>query len=329
MYAPVSVVLPHWNRRELLLRLLKHLEGQSAPPEEVIVVDAGSEDGSADAAERRGVRVVRMGGNPGFAALVNAGIRAAHCPWVAIVNNDVTPQPDWLERLLEAAEKEGAWFACGLLLEESRPNQVDGAFDLISRAACVWRAGNGKADGPLWRQPRRVHLPPLTATLLRKQLFDEVGLLDEHFESYLEDVDFGLRCALRGFCGIYVPNAAAYHVGSATLGRWHPETVRRISRNQVFLLAKHWPPGWAGRYGWAVLVGQALWGVLALRHGAAWAWLAGKWEGIQRYRSMRRPWPAPQTARLVGLLEESESELLRLQRQTGFDWYWKLYFSLT
>lgn len=329
MYAPVSVVAPNWNRRPLLLRLLERLEVQSTPPEEVIVVDAGSEDGSADAAEQSGVRVLRMGGNPGFAALVNAGIRAARCPWVAIVNNDVTPQQDWLERLLAAAEKEGAWFACGLLLEESRPDQVDGAFDLISRSACVWRAGNGRADGPLWRQPRRVHLPPLTATLLRKELFDRVGILDEDFESYLEDVDFGLRCALQGLNGIYVPNAVAYHTGSATLGRWHPETVRRISRNQVFLLAKQWPPGWPGRYGWAVLVGQTLWGVLALRHGAARAWLAGKWEGIRRYRFMRRHLPAPQLERFFRLIEESEQELFRLQRQTGFDWYWKLYFSLT
>jgi len=327
--APVSVVVPNWNRRPLLLRLLKHLELQSAPPEEVIVVDAGSEDGSADAAEKQGVRVLRMGGNPGFAALVDAGIRAARCPWVAIVNNDVTPQQDWLERLLEAAEKEGAWFACGLLLDEARPDRVDGAFDLISRAACVWRAGNGRADGPLWRQPRRVHLPPLTATLLRKELFERVGLLEERFESYLEDVDLGVRCAFQGLDGIYVPNALAYHVGSATLGRWHPETVRRISRNQVFLLARHWPLGWLRRYGWVVLVGQALWGVLALRHGAAWAWLAGKWEGIRRYRSVRRTLPAPQTERLIRLLEESESELFRLQQQTGFDWYWRLYFSLT
>lgn len=329
MNAPVSVVVPNWNRRELLLRLLKHLKLQSVTPEQVVVVDGGSEDGSVDAAERQRVEVLEVSGNPGFATLVNRGIRAARCPWVAIVNNDVTPQQDWLERLVEAAEKEGAWFACGLLLEESRPNRVDGAFDLISRGACVWRAGNGRTDSGVWRQARAIHLPPLTATLVRRQLFEKAGLLDESFESYLEDVEFGLRCALQGLCGIYVPSAVAYHAGSATLGRWHPETVRRISRNQVFLLARHWPPGWLRRYGWPVLVGQTLWGVLALRHGAARPWLAGKWEGIVRYRSVRRGSSPTQTERLMRLLEESELELFQLQRQSGFDWYWRLYFSLT
>ena len=54
-------------------------------------------------------------------------------------------------------------------------------------------------------------------------------LLDERFESYLEDVDFGLRCAEAGLSGLYVPDAVAYHQGSATLGRWHPETVRKIA----------------------------------------------------------------------------------------------------
>jgi len=65
----------------------------------------------------------------------------------------------------------------------------------------------------------------LHAAIFRKELFDRLGALDERFESYLEDIDFGIRCATAGLTGIYVPEAVAYHTGSATLGRWHPTTV--------------------------------------------------------------------------------------------------------
>ena len=82
-------------------------------------------------------------------------------------------------------------------------------------------AGMGDWIRPLWNQPRTIQLAPFTAAVFRAGVFERVGFLDERFESYLEDVDFGLRCAEAGLGGLYVPEAVAYHQGSATLGRWH------------------------------------------------------------------------------------------------------------
>jgi GT2 family glycosyltransferase len=172
-----------------------------------------------------------------------------------------------------------------------------------------------------------VRFVPFTAALLRRELFARVGFLDEDFESYLEDVEFGLRCALGGFSGVYVPDAIAYHAGSATLGAWHRDTVRRIARNQLLLVAKHYPEKWIRRYGWPVVAAQALWGAVALRHGAGLAWLRGKLEGLRAFRAMRHA--APDPGRLAEILEQSERELLELQQRTGFDLYWRLYFALT
>ena len=107
---------------------------------------------------------------------------------------------------------------------------------------------------------------------MRRELFEKVGWLDERFESYLEDVDFSLRSARKGCLGVYVPEAVAYHQGSATLGAWHPETARRIARNQLLLVAKHYPRGWLFRYGWPVLVDTFSY----TRAGTAWinhSWL--------------------------------------------------------
>ena len=319
-----TAVIPTWNRRDLLLNLFESLAAQTRRFDEIIVVDNGSADDSADVAERAGAKVLRLGRNMGFAAAVNRGIEAARTDWVAILNNDVTFEPDWLANLLAADE--GAWFATGKILQASDPSRVDGTFDELSRGACASRCGSGKLDGPAWNQPRRIQFAPMTAALFRRQLFRDLGGLDETFGSYMEDVDFGLRCALAGREGCYVPSAVAYHRGSATLGAWSKDTVWRIARNQVLLADKHF----RGQPRWPIVAGQLLWGLIALRHGCGVAYLRGKLAGIREAGRMERRSTNEYTGKdLARLLEASESSILALARETGFDSYWRAYFWLS
>jgi len=261
----------------------------------------------------------------GIARAVNRGIAECRTEWLAVVNNDVEAAPDWLAHLASALDDDGAWFATGKILRAADRQRLDGTSDALSRGGCAWQIGNGRPDGPEFSVRRRTSFPPGTAALFRADLFRRLGPFDETFESHLEDVEFGLRCALAGIQGWYVPEAVAWHRGSATLGRWHPHTVRRISRNQVFLVAKHYPARLILRYAWPILVGQCLWGGLALRHGAGWAWLRGKCAGLlQAAQHVEYP-----SARLRAILEQSESEIFHTQYKTGFDIYWRAYFFLT
>lgn len=321
----VTIVIPNWNGSARLEKLLKDLAAQSHPIEKVIVVDNGSTDDSVALAKSHGCETIELKENTGFSHAVNLGIRATATDWLAVLNNDVTLELDWLQNLLAQAESRIAWFATGKLLDAISRDRIDGSFDAICRGACAWRCGQGRPDSELWSQPREIHLSPFTAAIFRKELFDRVGLLDERFESYLEDVDFGIRAANAGFTGIYAPNAVAYHQGSATLGRWHSDTVRKIARNQLLLVAKHYPEKWVLRYGWPVFVAQTLWGFIALRHGAGVAYLKGKLAGLRAFRALRGQ-PA---AKLPTIVERSEKELREIQRLTGYDLYWRLYFALT
>lgn len=325
----VTVVIPHWNRRDLLERMLGSLREQTHPIDCVVVVDNGSEDGSADFAEATGARVLRLRKNYGFSRAVNLGIAEARTEYVAILNNDVIPESGWLAALAHGLEQAGeeAWFACGKLFAPGGTGLLDGTYDLLSRGGCAWRAGHGRADSAQWNRQRPIALAPLTAALFRTGLFSRMGGLEEGLESYLEDVEFGLRCALAGYRGLYVPAARAVHTGSATLGRWHPETVRKIARNQLILVALHYPRGWLVKYGWAVAVGQGLWGIVAWRHGAGFAWLRGKWQGLKEFRRWRRG-PAGTADSLELILRCGEQEIRTLQRECGFDWFWRLYFAL-
>jgi GT2 family glycosyltransferase len=329
MSGSVSVIVPVWNGRELLERLLASLRLQTYPPAEIVVVDNGSTDGAPELAESAGARVFRMGSNAGFAPAVNRGIRESRGDWLALVNSDVEAQPDWLEKLMQAAQDPDTWFVTGKILSASARDHIDGTYDALCRGACAVRVGHGQPDGPLFSTGRSIWFAPATAAIYRADLFRHVGLLEETFESYLEDVEFGLRCACRGYTGRYAPEAVAYHVGSATLGKWHAETVRRISRNQVLLVAQYYRGKVLFQFAWPVLVGQALWGLIALRERLLWPYLLGKLQGVRQFSAARRRSPAVDTARLEAVLRESEEDLLAVLRKTDFGWYWRLYFLLT
>ena len=320
----ITAVVPVWNGRELLERLLVSLTAQTRRADELLVVDNGSSDGAPDLARAAGARVIAMGHNAGFAVAVNRGIRESRGDWIAVLNSDVELAPDYFERLSATP----AWFATGRILSR-RGGLIDGTFDALSRGGTAWRMGSGLPDGPAFGSRREIYSPPWTAALFRSALFEKVGLLAETFESYLEDVDFGLRCRLAGLAGTYVPEAVAWHRGSAALGRWHPETVRHISRNQVLLLARHYPRRLLVRWAWPIAVAQGLWGIVALRHGTGLAWARGKWEGLRYFATERSHLVVSDIEVLEQFLAANETDIRRLQTAAGFDAYWKLYFLLT
>jgi GT2 family glycosyltransferase len=307
----ITAIVPVWNGREHLSRLLDSLDAQTLRAGELLVVDNGSSDGAPAMALERGARVIAMGHNAGFAAAVNRGIAEAKGEWIAILNSDVELAPDYFERLAAA----GARFATGKLLSPS--GTLDATFDVTSRAGTTWRAGSGMPDGPPFDVGREITSAPLTAALFRAEVFRTAGLLDERFESYLEDAEFGLRCARLGVVGRYVPEAQGVHVGSATLGRWHPETVRRMARNQLLLAGRHF----SNECWWSVLIGQLLWGGVAARRGLGFAWLRGKWQGLRAFRFTEEMVPE--------LLELSLESNERFLREHAGGAYWKLYFLLT
>ncbi len=323
----VAAIIPHWNRRDLLEPLFTSLRAQTHPFNEIILVDNGSTDDSADLAEHLNATVVRLESNLGFAAAVNRGIESTTADWIAILNNDVTLAPDWLEQLLTNADADG--FATGKILNAADHSILDATFDEISRAACAWRCGQGKPDAPIWNQLRQIRIAPMTAAIFRRSLFSELGPLDESFGSYLEDVDFGIRCALSGRHGVYIPTAVAYHRGSATWGAWNKDTVRQISRNQILLAAKHFK----GEPRWPIVAGQVLWGLVALRHLRGVSYLRGKISGWNTARAIYRDKTTASVVcisrdRISSIAKSSEREIFALQRQTGFDRYWRAYFWL-
>jgi GT2 family glycosyltransferase len=244
MSAPVTLVIPSWNGRELLGAALESIRAQSRPPARTIVVDNGSADGTAEhlAEEFPWVDVVRLDSNEGFAGAVNAGIRAADTPFVGLVNNDVELDPAWLDRMLDALERDPvAGYVTGKMLSFHDRSIVDDTGTVFTWYAISWNRGKGEADVGQYDAPGYVFGACAGAALYRSDSFASVGLFDEDFFAYAEDTDWAFRAQLRGIRCRYQPEAVSYHMGQATSSRMPGLTMRLGFRNTAYLVLKSYP----------------------------------------------------------------------------------------
>jgi GT2 family glycosyltransferase len=277
----VSVVIPTWNGRELLDGTLRALAGQRFADFGTIVVDNGSTDGTIEHLRQRhpGVEVVALPGNHGFARAVNAGIAGAPGDYIALLNNDVEPEPDWLGELVAALDgvpRAGSAAAKLMMLRE--PGRIDGAGDLVTWYGATWRRGHGESDLGQYDEPGLAASACAAAALYRRAALEAVGPFDESFFAYLEDADWGLRAQLAGWPCLWVPGAVAYHLGGATSRRMGDLETELIARNTVALVLKSFP---AGRLvAWApLIVGYQV-------------WVLGQAVGRGSWRAVLRGWSA-------------------------------------
>jgi GT2 family glycosyltransferase len=242
----ISVVVPNWNGRNWLPACLDAIARQERAPDEVIVIDNGSADGSLEYLQARhpAVRVHALGANTGFAHAANCGLAVATGSFVALVNTDVVLAPDWLRRVAAALEGDpaAASIACKMLSLD-RPDVVYDAGDILRRdGACEQRGRFGRDDGR-WDVPGEVFGACAGAALYRRDAALEVGGFDERYFAYLEDVDLALRLHLAGWRCRYEP-AVALHAGQGSSHQLPHGHLFMVQRNSLLLMAKAFPLRW-------------------------------------------------------------------------------------
>ena len=241
----VSVAVVAYESGPLLAQCLAALRAQTVRDIEVILVDNASRDGAAQAAVREQPDLVFIPNaeNLGFAAAVNQAARRARGRWLALLNPDAFAQADWLEALLAAAEAwpEARCFASRQLMAKD-PSRLDGLGDVMSASGFAFRGGYGQAD-PGLAGPAFVFSACGGAMMIDRQLFLEMGGLDERLFCYCEDVDLGYRLQLRGEPTLLVPAAVVRHVGSASSGGPRSDfAVFHGTRNRLWIYLKDTPP---------------------------------------------------------------------------------------
>jgi GT2 family glycosyltransferase len=268
---------------------------------DVVLVDNGGTQGAVDALEgRSGVTVVRPGGNVGFARGCNLGVAASTAPLVALVNPDAIVEPDALAELAAVAERAEVGLATASVRLADRPDRLNSAGNDIHFLGVSW---SGRFDEPAADHDRQ---EPVTAAsgagmAARREVWDELGGLEEELFAYYEDADLSLRCWQRGWQVIYVPTAVVVHRYEFSRNQ---VKFRLLERNRLTMVLTEFGP----RHLALVAPALAVLEVGMIGYAAADGWLGAK---LSAYRWLwtHRRWLRQRRRRLQAARVVPEHEL--------------------
>lgn len=240
----ISVIIPNWNGKKFLKTCLDSLRKQTYQDIEIILVDNGSKDGSVLFTKENfpEVRILQFKENRGFSVAVNAGIRISKGEYIALLNNDTETDPNWLYELKKALDTHQEVGLCASkLLFWDRRNVINSAGDSVSVSGYASNIGFNQLDCERYNQERKIFGACAAAAIYRKEMLNQIGLFDEDYFSYYEDVDLDLRAQLRGYQCLYVPKAIVFHRTSGTTKRGSDLVIFHTERNVLFNLIKDIP----------------------------------------------------------------------------------------
>ncbi len=236
------MVIVAYNAGEHLQRCVDTLERQTFTDFEAIVWDNASSD-AAVAGLRAGprFRVERCAENLGFAVANNRAAALSKAPFIVTLNPDAFPEPDWLERLIDAARTYDVESIASLQLSDDDPDILDGAGDCMSIAGIGWRGGYSHARSTAPTAPVEVFAACAAAALYRREAFERLGGFEERFFCYYEDVDLGFRLRLAGGRCVLEPRAVVRHVGSASSDQVSGFAEYHGTRNRLWTFLRDMP----------------------------------------------------------------------------------------
>jgi GT2 family glycosyltransferase len=278
----VAVVVPNWNGADSLGACLDSLLQQSLPAR-VIVVDNGSVDGSLKLLEKyTDIEVILHDENKGFAGGVNAGFRRAledKLKYVATLNNDAVADKDWLKELVAVLDKNPKAGIVTSKILTADGKRIDSTGDYLTVWGLPYPRGRGESDIDKYDERTDVFGASGGASLYRTETLREVGLFDEDFFAYYEDVDLSFRAQLAGWKVSFEPLALAYHQIGATSGKIKGFTVYQTMKNQQLLLYKNLPKSLRGPIWRRFTLAHTLFLLRAISRGQVWPAIKGDLRG--------------------------------------------------
>jgi GT2 family glycosyltransferase len=245
-HAPhVAVIVLTWNQCNVTLDCLRSLHEQDYPGVQIILVDNGSTDGTPEAirAAYPELNIIENGQNLGFAEGNNVGLRRAlggNADYIFLLNNDTAVDRAMIGTLVETLEADRTLGITGpKMLYYDRPDTIWCAGNRID-----WQTGESirlRADEPddADETQRDVDFITACAICLRREVIEQIGLLDPRFFIYYEETDWCTRARHLGWRIRYVPRARLWHKVSATMGTTSPATEYYMTRNVMLFIWKN------------------------------------------------------------------------------------------
>lgn len=273
------VVIPNLNGGAAVLTAIQSLTNQTLVPH-IVVVDNASIDNSVKSIRNKypEVEIIQNASNLGFAGGVNVGIRRAiemHAEFVTLFNDDAVADKSWLEKLVSGlAKTHHIGIATSKILNASG-NTLDSTGEFYSNWGLPYPRGRGEATSDKYDRQTEIFAASGGASLYRVKMLAEIGLFDEDFFAYYEDVDISFRAQLAGWKVAYTPNAIVYHQIGATSGKMKGFTTYQTLKNLPLVWYKNIPRKYLWRIGWRLALAQSLFFARAISRGNTWPAIKG------------------------------------------------------
>ena len=241
----LSIIIVSFNAKADLERCLESLH--AAPPaaaHEILVVDNGSNDGSADAVrQRQDVRLIDAGSNLGFARANNVGISETTGANILLLNSDTVVPPGAIDRLLAELDRDPAVAVVGPRLVDDA-GRAELSFGRMISPLNEFRQKRLLRSGNVESLTRRRHYPDWVSgacLLVRRADAAAVGGLDPRFSMYTEDVDFCAAIRARGRRILFAPKIEVVHLRGRSAASAPAATRERYRQSHLAFYEKHHP----------------------------------------------------------------------------------------
>jgi GT2 family glycosyltransferase len=241
----LGIIILNWNNLLETLRCIDGIRACTYPQIEIYIVDNGSEDESPSLLSKiDDIHFLPVEKNLGFAGGSNVGINAAvkdNCDYVLLLNNDTEFPPDFIQPLLEPFEiDKRAGISCPKILYKEPGRTIWYAGGKFHQPRILGElVGIGKPDQHQYDLMGKTDFAVGTCMLIKREVFLRIGMLDDHFFFYHEDVDFCYRATKAGFNIWYQPKSTIIHLVSTSTENQPDRRVYLYQRARVVFLIKH------------------------------------------------------------------------------------------
>lgn len=242
----VSVVTPNYNGEKFLKTFFESLNEDCEYIDEVIIVDNGSNDKSKEYIKSNSfnfpVVLIENSENMGFSPAVNQGIQQAKNEFVFSLNNDTEVRKGSIKALVDLiSSSEDIFSVQAKMLQYKNKELIDDVGDEYNLLAWTKKTGENHKSSE-YGEVKEIFSSCAGAAMYKKSVLNEIGMFDDNFFAYMEDVDLAIRSRINGYRNLLCPDAIVYHIGSATSGsRYNEFKVRLAARNNVWVVYKNLP----------------------------------------------------------------------------------------
>lgn len=293
---PATAILITHNSSAHIESSLRLLTTDDSRPAEIIVLDNGSSDNSADIAESFGVKVIRLEQNIGFPAACNRGAALASNDMLVFLNPDTEPTAGWLPPLALALRDPGVGAAMPVLDLTYARDRWFTSRSALNFLGFAWSTDSGDPIPPQL-ETTTVPFPSGAAFLIRRSLFEALGGFRAEYFLYLEDVDLGWRLRLAGYRSVMIPGSRVSH--DYEFER-HADKMYYLERNRLRMVASNYQPSTLALLAPALIAAE----LGALAAAVKYGWLPDKlrsYRDVWRMRALMREEAAHTRAiRVVG-----------------------------